>query len=586
MSIDKMMSRLVMIGLVASAFGTAKADDVFSIPPDTANTLKQFCRDCHSGDSAEGNLQLDTLTNLGRDERLEVLNKVQEQIYFRRMPPNDAEQPSETERQLLAGWVSKELKKFGASKLEDKLQKPEYGNTVDHDKLFSGEYANLKGFTYDRRWLISEFIFDAKFNRILNHNPFQTIDGKREFVIGDNNRRVNLTNPFLLPTNTGVRYYANETLDGGHLLTMITNAKEAATYMMYLTGRDKRYLPAIGDIMAQEWEHEKILASRETHLNNFIDRILQDLYKDRHEALLPTFVRVDVPSVDSTNGDATKKAPFHAANPGTQELEVIFRSMRRHQKPGDTHAQLIEKCEREWFNFGHNERKIEARITFLNNYMEEWRKQIVSHNLDKRYRRHEYRPADANEMQAITETILKHRKKGDRYNTIIRKCMAQWKEEFQQQRTDAGPPNTTRIAALVDQLFLKILERSPTSQETEKFVALTQSYIESMGNQKAIEKLIQTVFLRSDFVYRYEFGQGESDADGLRMLSPRDASYAIAYALTDSSPDQQLIEAAESGKLNTREDYRREVLRLLKNRDQYYVIDEAVQRLQLTASIT
>ena len=47
-----------------------------------------------------------------------------------------------------------------------------------------------------------------------------------------------------------------------------------------------------------------------------------------------------------------------------------------------------------------------------------------------------------------------------------------------------------------------------------------------------------------------------------------------------------MVEAASTGKLNTREDYQREVLRLLKNREQYYVIDEAVQRLQLTASIT
>ena len=39
------------------------------------------------------------------------------------------------------------------------------------------------------------------------------------------------------------------------------------------------------------------------------------------------------------------------------------------------------------------------------------------------------------------------------------------------------------------------------------------------------------------------------------MMSPRDASYALAYALTDSSPDKELVKAAEAGKLNTREDY-------------------------------
>ncbi|MCG8584908.1 MAG: DUF1588 domain-containing protein, partial [Pirellulales bacterium] len=69
-------------------------------------------------------------------------------------------------------------------------------------------------------------------------------------------------------------------------------------------------------------------------------------------------------------------------------------------------------------------------------------------------------------------------------------------------------------------------------------------------------------------------GTGEPDQYGRRMLSPRDASYAIAYALTDQSPDRQLIEAAESGRLNTREDYRREVSRILAKRDVQYVIDK------------
>ena len=80
----------------------------------------------------------------------------------------------------------------------------------NHAKLFSGSYKDLPGFTPDRRWLISEFIFDAKFNKLLDYNAQRDIDGKRQMVIGDNNRngvRVNLTNPFLLPNHSGVRYY-------------------------------------------------------------------------------------------------------------------------------------------------------------------------------------------------------------------------------------------------------------------------------------------------------------------------------------------------------------------------------------------
>ena len=67
------------------------------------------------------------------------------------------------------------------------------------------------------------------------------------------------------------------------------------------------------------------------------------------------------------------------------------------------------------------------------------------------------------------------------------------------------------------------------------------------------------------------------------MLQP---CYALAYALTDSSPDKELAAAASSGRLNTREDYRREVERMLKNRGQYYIVDEAVERIGLNDSFT
>jgi hypothetical protein len=157
--------------------------------------------------------------------------------------------------------------------------------------------------------------------------------------------------------------------------------------------------------------------------------------------------------------------------------------------------------------------------------------------------------------------------------------MAEWSEEFRQERVRAGGTSDQAVSSLVDQLFTRIIERSPTPQEMSEYTALTKSFLPKLGNSKAIEKLIQTLFLRTDFVYRQEFGEGAPDANGRRLLSPRDASYALSYALTDSSPDKELQEAAKNGKLNTREDYRREVERMLKLRSQYYVIDEAVDKV-------
>ena len=39
----------------------------------------------------------------------------------------------------------------------------------------------------------------------------------------------------------------------------------------------------------------------------------------------------------------------------------------------------------------------------------------------------------------------------------------------------------------------------------------------------------------------------------------------IAYALTDKIPDQALVQAAKSGQLNSKQDYEREVRRILND---------------------
>ena len=196
---------------------------IFNFFPRAKNSelVKRFCGDCHQNGSDEGGISLDSLMDIEFQKGVRILNQIEQQLYLGLMPPSDHAQPNEFEREQLTNWVRDNLDQFNASTLDGKLSQPEYGNYLDHDKLFSGRYAELKGYTKDRRWLISEYIFNAKINRILNHRPFQTIDGKREFVIGENNRRVPITNPFLLSPSTGVRYYANATLNAGHLLSLI-----------------------------------------------------------------------------------------------------------------------------------------------------------------------------------------------------------------------------------------------------------------------------------------------------------------------------------------------------------------------------
>jgi cytochrome c553 len=616
MSISRLLTRLLVTVILVSACARTQADDSFAVPKNAASVLNRYCMDCHGTDASENNVRLDELAGLKLDERLEFLNKVQEQLFFGMMPPEDETQPTEGDRTQLLDWISAELKKHNASKLEEKLRKADYGNYIDHDKLFSGKYKHLKRFTYERRWLISEFIFNAKINHLVDHEGVRTIDGQRMTVIGDNGvnlgtrfgggtLRQSITNPFLLPTNVGVRYYDNTMLTGGHLLTMIANAKKIAAYMSSEQTMKSRY-PAMYRIMKMELEHRETLRTREQFLNNHIERVVKNIYKEQNDSLLPQFVRIKVEAIPDYKTDPNGK-PIKRTNLELlrirygEDIQAIYRGIDEYKQEGVTFEQIIEKCEKEWFTFGLHEKQLRARVTLMKVLLKQWDMTLIFNDVSKsNLRQAAYEPLPDSAMDIITASILKHRKKGDRYRQIIDKCMNDWEQSFKAERSrsyarqsvenrrlaTAATNEDSMLADLVDELFAKIYERKPTEQETRDNIELTNGYMATLGNQQAIAKLIETLILSSEVVYRSEFGQGQADEQGRQMMSPRDASYALAYAITDSSPDKELVAAVNDGKLSTREDYRREVVRMLKRRDQYYVIDETVQKSGFNSSIT
>ncbi|MEK6233768.1 MAG: hypothetical protein N2C14_03565, partial [Planctomycetales bacterium] len=393
--------------LFASAVFAQNAVDSLVVPKATRAILASRCIDCHGADASEGDVRLDALEKLNKAERLALLNRVQEQLFFDKMPPEDEEQPTAVERARLADWASSELNKHNASKLEGKLQKPEYGNYVDHEKLFSGEFKELPGFTHDRRWLISEYIFYAKFQRMLQGRSTARRDGKNVSVFGGNRfQQLSLTNPFLLPTRSGVRYYANTDLTGGHLSSMLTNAQKTSVHITdYLVKRNRKYLPAITEIMALEDEHHATLASRRQFLENFIAKLCDEYYGDQNESLLPKFVPVKLKAVKALEGGETyKKAPFHVAQnmlKGLAGENTVYQSLLNPEHERESDEEFRELCERIWFYFGDHERKIQGRMTILRDYMPD-----IRENLDKNRRKFKllvYKPLD--EMTVIQASI-------------------------------------------------------------------------------------------------------------------------------------------------------------------------------------
>ncbi len=387
--LDRRAGVLALLVVVAA---TARGGDVpkaFAVPKDVQAVLTTHCVDCH-GAKASGGVRLDDLGSLKPNERLDALNKVQDQLFFKMMPPPKEAQPSASEATVLADWVRAELRQHKASKLDDRLPYPDAGNYVDHTALFDGSNTD-KPFTPARRWLVSPQIFTE---RVLD--VFQ-LDGKER----DNLRRTGfygVTNPFVLPDHSGVRYYDLTPLDGGHLLVMLTNA---------------------------EWI-------------------------------------------------ATKQ--LHAAR----------------VKAGDAKAV----------------------------------------------------PEDPKDKWAPKATPAA-------FEVVV---------------TKKGTPTDDEIRAAVQTQFGLVLQRKATDTELGQYLALTRDAIKVAGNAEGLRQVLKAVLLESEFVYRLEFGAGKPDESGRVPMSPREAAYAIAYALGDRGPDAQLLNAAEGGNLSTKADYEREVLRLLADK--------------------
>lgn len=385
---------MCLLLVVTTSARAEKTADSVAVPGNVQAVLNKFCAECHGDQTREAEVRLDSLAALEKTARVDVLGKAQEQIAFGLMPPKDASQPSAEQRQLVADWFASELRKNNAPTLEDKLRLPNYGNRVDHAKLFSGE-VKAKPFTPARRWLVSPQIFTE---RVLD--VFQLQDRERD------GRRsqgfYGVTNPFVLPDQSGVRYYDLTALDGGHLLVMLGNAQWISARQLR-AARVKK-----GELKADQWENQK----------------------DRWDP---------------------KTTPV-----------------------------------------------------------------------------------------AFEQIVLK---------------------------TDA--PTDDEIASAVQAQFECVLQRRATEEELRKYVALTRDAIQLGGNVEGLRQMLVTVLLESEFLYRLEFGAGPPDEHGRVKLSPREAAFAISYALGDRGPDAKLKQAAEEGRLLSQEDYKREVQRLLADQNYY-----------------
>lgn len=134
--------------------------------------------------------------------------------------------------------------------------------------------------------------------------------------------------------------------------------------------------------------------------------------------------------------------------------------------------------------------------------------------------------------------------------------------EFEAILTSEEPASDTQIDAAITRMFELVIERHPAEEDLAKYRQLIRDCIDDAGNAEGLRLGLVAIAVSPAAIYRGELGQGEVDEHGRRMLGPVDLAFAISWALTDRKPDEQLLAAARSGNLQTREDVRREVERI------------------------
>jgi len=117
-----------------------------------------------------------------------------------------------------------------------------------------------------------------------------------------------------------------------------------------------------------------------------------------------------------------------------------------------------------------------------------------------------------------------------------------------------------QVMAAVQFAFDFVLAREPDEVESQRYANFLTQRVKTSGGEEGMEQFLVVVLSHPSVFYRIEKPAGEGSRG---MPTPQDLARSISFALTDREPDAVLFEAAETGKLTTREEVRQQVARIL-----------------------
>jgi len=123
-----------------------------------------------------------------------------------------------------------------------------------------------------------------------------------------------------------------------------------------------------------------------------------------------------------------------------------------------------------------------------------------------------------------------------------------------------------RLRAAVDYLFEALTFRPPNGEESDDYLAIVKDSVAKVGKEDGVIMGLSAIFLDRDALFRPELVEGgEPDRHGRIILQDWELGLAVNHALRYIKPDETLRQAIVEGRMRTREDVRREVVRMLND---------------------
>lgn len=204
----------ILFCMVCSQLAAAQQESL-NLPKVIGAYVSDHCLACHSGNEPEAAVSFDSLgSDFSADTDALHWQSILTQLTLGAMPPEDETQPTRNHTQRVIAWIRSELTAAGrVPEVDHKLQSPEFGNYINHGRLFDGSERG-PAYSTPRLWRLNPAVY-AHF-----------VDG-----VAENLRRITaIHQPYPIDESKGVisDYAAEHFADAATLELLMMNCETIA----------------------------------------------------------------------------------------------------------------------------------------------------------------------------------------------------------------------------------------------------------------------------------------------------------------------------------------------------------------------